>query len=160
MSDQFCAFPRPKFLADVMLGSLARWLRILGYDTVYDNRIEDDQIIARSHREGRITLTRDRPLQQRLEASRCLLIQNEELFQQIREVLEFLGHDLSPERLLTRCLRCNAPLERVSKDGIRPQVPPYVYKTQSRFKRCPGCQRIYWGGTHRQNIYQRLKARL
>ncbi len=143
-----------------MLGSLARWLRILGYDTVYDNRIEDDQIIARSRREGRITLTRDRPLQRRLEASGCLLIENEELFQQIGEVLGFLGHDVSPEHLLTRCLRCNAPLERVRKDGIRPQVPPYVFKTQSRFKRCPGCQRIYWGGTHRQNIYQRLKARL
>ncbi|MCZ6768157.1 MAG: Mut7-C RNAse domain-containing protein [Acidobacteria bacterium] len=160
MLDQSCASARPKFLADIMLGSLARWLRILGYDTVYDNQIEDDEIIARSSRECRITLTRDRRLQQRLEVSRCLMIENDDLFHQIREVLEFLGHDVSPERLLTRCLRCNAPLERVSKDGIRPQVPSYVFKTQSRFKRCPVCQRIYWGGTHRQNIYQRLQARL
>ena len=160
MSDQPAGSSRPKFLADVMLGSLARWLRILGYDTAYDNRIEDDQMIARCRGEDRIALTRDRRLMERLQIDACLLIESEELFEQIRDVLRFIGHDIDPNRLLTRCLRCNAPLERVSKEGIRPQVPPYVFQTQSRFKRCPGCQRIYWGGTHRRNIYQRLKARL
>ena len=149
-----------KFLADIMLGSLARWLRILGYDTAYDNRIEDDEIIERCRREGRIALTRDRRLTQRSRLRGCLLIEHEELFEQIREVLKAIDHEISPNRLLSRCLECNSLLESVDKEAIRIQVPAYVFKTQSHFKRCPGCQRIYWGGTHRRNIYQRLKTRL
>ena len=152
--------PDPKFLADIMLGSLARWLRILGYDTAYDNRIADDEIIERCRREGRIALTRDRRLTQRSRLRGCLLIEHEELFEQIREVLKAIDHEISPNRLLSRCLECNSLLQSVDKEGIRLQVPAYVFKTQSHFKRCPGCQRIYWGGTHRRNIYQRLKTRL
>lgn len=143
-----------------MLGSLAKWLRILGYDTAYDNRIEDDEIIARCRQEQRVALTRDRRLTQRSPLPGCLLIEREELFEQIREVLQAIGHEIDLKRLLTRCLECNAPLQTVAKEEILHQVPTYVFKTHSHFKRCPGCQRIYWGGTHRQNIYQRLKTRL
>ncbi len=143
-----------------MLGSLARWLRILGYDTAYDNQIEDDEIIERCRREHRVALTRDRGLTQRSQLSGCLLIEREELFEQLREVLETIGHEIDLDRLLSRCLECNALLQSVDKIEIRPQVPAYVFKTQSHFKRCPDCQRIYWGGTHRRNIYQRLKTRL
>ncbi len=143
-----------------MLGSLARWLRILGYDTAYDNRIEDDEIIARCRQERRVALTRDRRLTQRFQVSSWLLIEREELFEQIREVLQAIGHEIDLKRLLSRCLECNALLQTVAKEEIRLQVPAYVFKTRSRFKRCPGCQRIYWGGTHRRNIYQRLKTRL
>ncbi len=152
--------PDPKFLADIMLGSLARWLRILGYDTAYDNQIEDDEIIERCRREHRVALTRDRRLTQRSRLRGCLLIEREELFEQIREVLKAIGHEIDLNRLLSRCLECNSLLQSVDKEGIRLQVPAYVFKTQSHFKRCPGCQRIYWGGTHRRNIYQRLKTRL
>ena len=152
--------PDTKFLADIMLGSLARWLRILGYDTAYDNQIEDDDLIERCRRERRVGLTRDRRLAQRSRLPDCLLIEREELFEQIREVLEAIGHPMDLDRLLSRCLECNSLLQSVDKDGIRLQVPAYVFKTQAHFKRCPGCQRIYWGGTHRRNIYQRLKTRL
>lgn len=150
----------PKFLADVMLGSLARWLRILGYDTEYDNRIEDREILSRCLQEDRIALTRDRLLIQQGRLPRQLFIESEPLFEQIREVLAFLGDGPHPERLLTRCLECNALLTEVAKERIRTRIPPYVYKTQFRFKQCPGCDKIYWGGTHRKNIYARLKTRL
>ena len=143
-----------------MLGTLARWLRILGYDTVYDNRIEDQEILRRCRAEHRIALTRDRRLTKRGQLPRHLLIESEQLFDQIREVLQFIGEKPDPTLVLTRCLECNVPLEAVEKEAIRPRVPPYVFQTQSRFKRCPCCQRIYWGGTHQQNIYQHLKARL
>jgi uncharacterized protein with PIN domain len=143
-----------------MLGSLARWLRILGYDTAYDNEIEDDEIIKRCQKERRVALTRDRRLTQRSQLSGCLLIEQEELFEQIREVLKAIGHEIDQNRLLSRCLECNALLQSVDKEEVRFQVPAYVFKTQSHFKRCPGCQRLYWGGTHRRNIYQRLKTRL
>ncbi|MCZ6877882.1 MAG: Mut7-C RNAse domain-containing protein, partial [Acidobacteria bacterium] len=121
----------PKFLADIMLGSLARWLRILGYDTAYDNRIEDDEIIERCRREGRIALTRDRRLTQRSRLRGYLLIEHEELFEQIREVLKAIDHEISPNRLLSRCLDCNSLLESVDKEAIRLQVPAYVFKTHS-----------------------------
>ncbi len=143
-----------------MLCSLARWLRILGYDTAYDNQIEDDEIIERCHREGRIALTRDRRLTQRSRLRGCLLIEREELFEQIREVLEAIGHEIDLNRLLSRCLECNSLLQSVDKERIRLQVPAYVFQTQSHFKRCPDCRRIYWSGTHRRNIYQRWKTRL
>ncbi len=143
-----------------MLGSLARWLRILGYDTAYDNQIEDDEIIERCRREGRVALTRDRRLTQRSRLRGCLLIQREELFEQIREVLEAIGHEIDLNRLLSRCLECNSLLQSVDKEGIRLQVPAYVFKTQSHYKRCPCCHLIYLGGKQLRNIYQLLKTRL
>jgi len=116
-----------------MLGSLARWLRILGYDTAYDNQIEDDEIIERCRQERRVALTRDRRLAQRSRLRGCLLIEREELFEQIREVLEAIGHDIDLNQLLSRCLECNSPLQSVDKKGIRLQVPAYVFKTHSLF---------------------------
>ena len=150
----------PKFLVDVMLGTLARWLRILGYDTAYDNQIEDREILRRCLQEDRVALTRDRLLIQQGRLPRQLFIESESLFDQIREVLAFIGDRPHQERLLIRCLECNMLLAEVAKEKARTRIPPYVYQTQSRFKECPACQRIYWGGTHRQKIYAMLKARL
>ncbi len=150
----------PRFLADVMLGTLARWLRILGYDTAYDNRIEDRELLRRCLQENRVALTRDRLLIQQNRLPHQLLIESEPLFEQIREVLAFLGDAPNLERLLTRCLECNALLVEVAREKVRNRIPPYVFQTQSRFKECPACHKIYWAGTHRQNIYARLKARL
>lgn len=147
-----------KFLADVMLGSLAKWLRILGYDVAYDNRIDDEQIIRRSRAENRIVLTRDTRLVRRRRLGPSLFIHSNHLWEQIREVLDFLRHSVDPARLLTRCVECNTLLDSVSKEEVRERVPPYVYQTQSRFKSCPGCRRTYWGGTHREKILERLLA--
>ena len=149
---------RPKFLADVMLGSLAKWLRILGYDTAYDNRITDDQLIDSCRAQNRIALTRDGRLIKRLQLSCSLFIESEDLFEQIQEVLNFLGEEVDPARLLSRCVECNSELESVSRQAAREKVPPYVFKTQHRFKQCLHCDRIYWGGTHRDDIYERLRG--
>ncbi len=135
-----------------MLGSLAKWLRILGYDVAYDNQIDDEAIIRRSQAEDRITLTRDTRLIDRQRSVRHLWIQNDDLIDQIVEVLEYLGEEIDFNRLLTRCVECNSPLELIPKQAVRKRVPPYVYQTQSRFKHCPTCRRIYWGGTHREQI--------
>ena len=143
-----------------MLGSLARWLRILGYDTAYDNRIEDREIVRRCLQEHRIALTRDRLLIQKSRLPLQLFIESEPLFDQIREVLAFVKDGPAAKRLLTRCLQCNTLLAEVAKDKIRTRTPPYVFDTQSQFKECPACHKIYWAGTHRHNIYARLKARL
>lgn len=147
----------PRLLADVMLGSLAKWLRILGFDTAYDNQISDDRIVLRCVQEDRIALTRDtRLVQRRLLRKRHLLIRSEAIAEQVSEVLEFL--DCSPEsiRLLSRCLECNSELVTVSPAEIAGEVPPYVKQTQDDFKRCPSCKKVFWRGTHREHILRRL----
>lgn len=143
-----------------MLGSLARWLRILGYDTAYDNRIEDREILRRCLQENRIPLTRDRLLIQQSRLPRQLLIKSEPLFEQIHEVLALVGDEPDPERLLTRCLTCKTLLAEVARAKIRTRIPPYVYQTQSRYKECPSCCHFFWPGTHRKNICARLQAEI
>ena len=151
---------RHRFLADVMLGSLARWLRILGYDTWYNNQIDDDDLISRCQIDNRIALTRDRRLTQRRALKRSLLITNEELGHQLREVLSFTGDGIDERLVLTRCLECNSNLESVKRMDVRDLVPAYVYRTQSRFRNCPECNRIYWAGTHRRRMMERIQRLL
>jgi uncharacterized protein len=147
----------PRFLADVMLGTLAKWLRLLGYDTVYDNRISDDEIVRRCRDEKRIALTRDRRLVQRRLLRRSLLLDSNDLDRQIRQVLDSIGEAGPPPWRLTRCIECNLPLTDITTEEVQPLVPEYVFRTQRQFKQCPACARIYWSGTHRDRIQERLK---
>jgi uncharacterized protein with PIN domain len=151
---------RPKFYADVMLGTLARWLRILGYDTCYDNAIDDDTLVSRCNSDNRVALTRDRRLAKRNHLNYCLFIQSEKLPDQLAEVLRFTAESVMPELILSRCLECNVPIEEVEKERIKTEVPPYVFRTQSEFRRCPHCGRVYWAGTHRERILERLSELL
>ena len=142
-----------KLLADGMLGKLAKWLRLLGYDTAYDNAATDPELARRARAEGRVLLTRDRELAGR-RGLRTLLIQSEILEEQVREVQDGLGPP--PDPALSRCAVCNAVLEAVDPGEIADRVPPYVLRTQSEFRRCPGCGRVYWPGTHVDEMLERM----
>ncbi len=139
-----------------MLGTLAKWLRILGYDTLYDNQIEDDDLILRCAAEGRIALTRDVRLTQRSRLQHAILISDDSLLLQIQEVLNTIGEQVDPERVLSRCVECNDRIQTLSREAVRDRVPAYVFEKQSHFRGCPTCCRIYWGGTHRERILERL----
>jgi len=141
-----------------MLGSLARWLRILGYDVLYDRTIADQTIVELSVSENRIALTRDRRLVQRRRLTRYCLIESEDVHQQIVEVMSCLGEEIHPEHLLTRCIRCNTPLDRVSPASVAAEVPAYVLQTRKHFSRCPDCKKVYWRGTHRERMLERLHS--
>jgi uncharacterized protein with PIN domain len=144
----------PRLLVDGMLGRLAKWLRLLGYDAVYDNSASDPELARRTRAEGRVLLTRDRELSTR-RGLRTLLIQSEKLEEQVQEVQDaFASSSPAP---LSRCAVCNTELEAVSVAEVTPHVPPYVLKTQSEFRRCPGCGRIYWPGTHLQQMYRQME---
>jgi uncharacterized protein with PIN domain len=143
----------PRFLVDGMLGRLAKWLRLLGYDTVYDNSASDPELARRSRAEGRVLLTRDRELSAR-RGLRTLLIQSEILEEQVQEVQDAFA--LSSPAPLSRCAVCNTELEIASPTDVIPHVPPYVLKTQSEFRRCPGCGRTYWPGTHLQEMRRQM----
>jgi uncharacterized protein len=144
---------QPAFIADVMVGKLARWLRVLGFDVLYSNKYEDDEIIRISDAEGRLILTRDVQLARRA-PNRTLFIESGHYREQIQQVVRSLN--LSDFKAFSRCLECNAHLEEVDKEAVFEKVPPFVYLTQERFARCPSCDRIYWHGTHTQEMLKTI----
>lgn len=136
-----------------MLGTLAKWLRILGYDTLYDPGLDDHQLVRLARAEDRILLTRDRPLARR-RGLRTLLIAGEGLDEQLRQVLVEL--ELEPDRAFSRCPVCNGLLEAISHEEARARVPAYVARTHTSFKHCSSCGRIYWPGSHWQQMEEHL----
>jgi uncharacterized protein len=143
-----------KFIADVMVGKLARWLRILGFDVVYSNKFEDDEIIRIAEAEDRLILTRDTGLISRRIKARWLFIASDHYQEQLRQVIETFS--LREFHVFTRCIECNSPLNAVAKEDVFEKVPPFVYLTQNRFAMCPSCNRVYWHGTHATEILKRL----
>lgn len=143
-----------RLLADGMLGRLAKWLRLLGYDTAYENDASDFELARRARAEGRVLLTRDRGLAAR-RGLRTLLIESEVLEEQVRQVREVLGPPSDPP--LSRCVLCNRPLRAVSPEEVADRVPPYVLHTQREFHVCPQCGRVYWPGTHAGRIRKQME---
>lgn len=143
-----------KFIADVMVGKLARWLRILGIDVAYSNTYEDDEILRLAEIEGRVILTRDRPLAARARKSPCLLIKSDHYKEQVQQVVRTFG--LTEFQIFSRCIECNSLLKDVDKEEVFEKVPPFVYLTQERFALCPNCRRVYWHGTHTEEILKRI----
>lgn len=138
---------RPRFIADAMLGRLARWLRTLGFDTAYDDRIADAELVRRAVAEERYILTRDRRIPEEWRVAHCLNLRSEKPLEQLAEVVSAL--DLrAPARLFTRCRVCNAVLVAVDGSEVTGQVPPRVLEREPAFVRCPDCGRIYWEGSH------------
>ena len=143
-----------KFIADVMVGKLARWLRILGFDAAYSNKFEDDEVLRIAERDNRIILTRDRGLASRRMNARCLLIESDNYKEQVRQVIA--AFNLEHFEMFSRCIECNTELRQVGKEEVFERVPPFVYLTQERFAMCPTCRRVYWHGTHASEILKQL----
>jgi uncharacterized protein with PIN domain len=134
-----------RFLVDAMLGRLARWLRLLGYDAVYLPQADDHQLVRLARAEDRVLLTRDMELARR-RGVRSVLIESEQVEAQLEQLYRSL--DLSAREAFSRCGECNVPLEALSREEARVRVPPYVFQTQDQFRMCPRCRRVYWRGTH------------
>jgi uncharacterized protein with PIN domain len=147
--------PPPRFLADAMVGKLARWLRILGYDTAYDVRWDDNELARMSRAQGRILLTRDVELSQR-QGLRALLVHSQLLEEQLAQVVAEC--DLALDNPFTRCPNCNAPLEEAGRFEAQGSVPPYILSTQADYRFCPECDQFYWPGTHWQRMRRRIAA--
>jgi uncharacterized protein with PIN domain len=137
----------PRFVADGHLGKLARHLRMAGFDTLYGNDWDDDEIVRLSALQKRTILTRDKGMLRRGDVDRGYFVRAIESEAQLAEVLERLQLE-SLVAPFTRCRECNTPLEDVSRDAVLERLPEKVRGLYDRFKRCPGCERIYWEGTH------------
>ncbi len=144
----------PRFIADVMLGKLARWLRIVGYDVLYSNVFLDEEIVELAREGGRVILTRDLRMLERRGAQNHVFVESEDLDAQMEQVVGALH--LERLELFSRCLECNRTLEVETREAVEGRVPPYVFRTQESFKSCPECARIYWPGTHRDHVRQRV----
>ncbi len=140
-----------RFIVDHNVGKLAKWLRMMGYDSLFFDGDDDSQMVARALAEDRVILTRDAEIMKRRVISRgrlrAVLIGSEEPERQMRQLMETfdLKYHFKP---LTRCLECNQSLVERSRDEVKDRVPPYVYKTQNQYMECPACHRIYWRGSH------------
>ena len=143
------------FVADVMVGKLARWLRVLGFDVLYSNKYDDDEIIRIADEENRVILTRDAQLATRRSPSQCIFIESGDYKEQIQQVVRSLN--LREFKVFSRCLECNARLEEVDKEAVFDKVPHFVYLTQVRFAKCPACKRVYWHGTHTQEMLKQIR---
>ena len=147
-----------KFLADSMLGRLAKWLRIFGYDTTYVACSKDSFLILTARKENRILLTRDTRLIQKRNICDFLFIKSDHWDEQLVEIIKGLKLNIQlNSHLFSRCSICNTPTLTVDKKNIQPYVPPYVFRSNSDFVYCPFCNKYYWKGTHWKKMNQKIK---
>ncbi len=136
-----------------MLGTLSKWLRILGYDTLFFTYARDDFLIKLSEKEERILLTKDRKLAE--ECDNAYLVKSETLKKQLHEVIKAFS---LKKQHKSRCAVCNGELKQVEKESIKGNVPFYVYQTHNVFFKCSNCGKIYWKGTHSESIEEFIQT--
>jgi len=146
-----------RFILDVHLGKLAAYLRMAGFDTLYNNDAPDDKLADISAAEGRILLTFDRVLLKRSSVVYGYCVRSRDPAMQLKEVLkhfDLFGH-LQP---FERCMRCNTVLQTVPKEEVLNRLPEKVRDSLNEFHLCKGCDRIYWKGTHYRRMSDFLKG--
>jgi uncharacterized protein with PIN domain len=149
-----------KFLTDSNLGKLAKWLRILGYDTTLYSGNADRNFLRKAQREGRVVLTRKKDMTARQFSGKLIIVGSDHVQEQILEVMEKLSISADVGQLFSICVRCNEALVAVDKKDVAGMVPAFVYDTHSAFRICPSCKGIYWPGTHIDNALNHLKKHI
>jgi len=145
-----------RFVADSMLGKLARWLRIVGYDTVHDQSMRLQDLISLSHRTSAVFLTRRKSMPAGIIPAAIFNVGSEVFEEQFRRVVNHFQLDIE-KNLFTRCLRCNIQVVRVEKDAVKGKVPPMSFDGFDEFFECPACHSVFWGGVHRTNTINKLQ---
>jgi uncharacterized protein with PIN domain len=149
-----------RFIIDHNAGKLARWLRMLGFDSLFFTGEDDTDMVRQALAEGRIILTRDTGVMKRRVITRgrlkAILIKSEEPENQIQQVMAELDIK-NNSHPFTLCLECNRPLIPKTPAEVKDRVPPYVFKTQKQYVECPACRRIYWRGTHWAAMLHKLE---
>lgn len=144
------------FTAEATLGKLAKWLRILGFDTDYQSVVTKERFINAPEQE-RIVLTRTQQVRDRNTDRRLIFITSNNPFDQVREVIRVLGIEPEDTRPFSRCTRCNILIEDVDRKAVRDRVPDYIWQINSEFQICRRCRRIYWLGSHTKHSRDIIK---
>ena len=140
-----------------MLGTLAKWLRIFGFDTFYANsKMDDSELVDISKNEKRVLITRDKNLLQRAKKEKLKVIEinTTDINQQINIVINQVK--INPSKALSRCILCNTELDEIQKDEIEKKVPKRVFNGNEKFWFCPICKKTYWKGTHYENMIKKI----
>jgi uncharacterized protein with PIN domain len=148
-----------KFITDKNLGRLTKWLRILGYDTLYYRGDIDRNFLRAGADEGRVVLTRRRDMAKRNFSGHMVIIHSDKVHDQIGELKDKTSLTPNSRNFFSVCIECNQKLQPISKNNIEGRVPPYVFQTQETFLKCPACEKLYWPGTHKDRIIELLKER-
>jgi uncharacterized protein with PIN domain len=149
-----------KFIADNNVGKLARWLRLIGYDTLLFKQKDDARMIKTALGDDRVVLTKDTQFMKRRLVTngelKAMLIKQDDPKNQIQEVVKKLNlnYHSNPFSL---CLECNQALIARTKEEVQSLVPPHVFEIQTQYTECPACHRIYWQGTHWQAMVKKLQ---
>ncbi len=148
-----------RFICDQMFGTLASWLRLLGFDTYYTTeQISDKELLEIASNDNRTLITRDKNMV--IQAKRMqipvLYLDSTDLDTQILKVLQQTDTEIADDQVLTRCSLCNAVLHPVEKNRVADLVPENVFSYQHEFFRCPRCEKIYWKGSHYQKILKKI----
>ncbi len=136
-----------RFAADRMLGKLAKWLRILGYDTLYSRTLSNDRFLALAD-EGRILLSRNTRLVGKVAPDGLIFIEANDPKMQLQGLIRLLGLKPDPDKFFSRCTVCNGLLEPVESEDVVGKVPDHIWTRHNRFSECKTCGRIYWPGSH------------
>jgi uncharacterized protein with PIN domain len=149
---------KPRFISDAMLGSLTRWLRIFGFDALYFKDIEDNEIIKIAKQQQRILLTRDTRLVKTRKIGSYILINSNKTFEQLREVLLWVKAQGSSVKCeFSRCALCNGELADAEKESLANDVPEHVFLNFNSFFKCKNCGRVYWEGSHKKAMDEKIK---
>jgi uncharacterized protein with PIN domain len=146
-----------KFIADAMLGRLAKWLRILGFDVLYYPDIDDREVVRIAREQERTILTRDTQLTKRRGLPGVIFVDKDDVFDQLTLIGARLG--LSQTTLSGRCAVCNGMIGEVTqKEEVRNLVPDFIYLNFPVFMRCRDCGKVYWEGSHRKAMREKVKG--
>ena len=148
-----------KFLADGMLGKLARWLRILGHDVTYFRSVDDKNLIKSAKSESRILLTRDQELVQQAinKGLNIFFVKGTENGEILADLANWFGFNLEIEISVSRCPKCNMSIRLVSKESVLQEIPELTALNYNEFWKCIGCGQIYWKGGHWKLIKKTLE---
>jgi uncharacterized protein with PIN domain len=148
-----------RFAVDWMLGRLARWLRVLGHDVAWGPHLRRRTLLACARRDGRVLVTRDTRLLRERGLPPHVFVRSDAFRDQLRELAAAIPLGAAAGAVpFSRCLGCNRPLEEVARERVRARVPAHVWETAPRFRRCPGCERVYWPATHHAHMRRELAA--
>jgi len=149
----------PRFIVDSMLGNVARWLRMLGYDTLYNRAYKDWKILYLAEKESRIIITRDRGLHHRAinRGLRSLYLYMDDMAERLAFIAYRTGIRLHIDLDRSRCPVCNGELRKVSRAEVKGRVPKKVYELHYDFWECTKCGKIYWVGGHWKGIEETLR---
>ena len=138
---------RPCFAAEKTLGKLAKWLRLLGFDTLYEPEVAAQEFND-NLKNDRILLTRTRQVRKQPNISKLIFVHSDHWIEQLKQVILELGLKRAQTRPFSRCLDCNLRIVGADRNSLWGRVPDYIFEIHDYFQTCPKCGKVYWSGSH------------